>query len=38
VKRTTLNVLTHLVLNDMIKIRTEMTDIGVLLADKDEKI
>ena len=38
VKKTTLNVLTHLVLNDMVKIKTELSDIGVLLSDTDMRI
>ena len=38
VKKTTLNVLTHSVLNDMVKIRSEIVSIGALLSDSDERI
>jgi len=38
VRRQTLLVITHLILNDMLKIRGEIVDICMLLDDPDEKI
>jgi condensin complex subunit 1 len=38
VKKTTLNVLTHLVLNDMVKIKAELAEVGTLLSDPHEKV
>ncbi|CAK82190.1 unnamed protein product (macronuclear) [Paramecium tetraurelia] len=38
VKQTSLNMLSHLILNDMIKIKREITDIAILLTDPDENI
>jgi len=31
-------VITHLVLNDMLKLKGEVVDIGMLLEDPDDKI
>lgn len=38
VRRQTLLVITHLILNDMLKIRGEIVDICMLLEDPDERI
>lgn len=38
VRKTTMMVLTHLILNDMMKIRGEISEIALLLEDPDNKI
>ena len=38
VRRQTLIVITHLILNDMLKIRGEIVDVCMLLEDPDEQI
>ena len=38
VRQTALMVITHLILNDMLKIRGEIVDICMLLEDPDERI
>lgn len=38
VKRTTLNVLTHLILNDMVKVKGQISDIALCMIDADPRI
>lgn len=38
VKRTTLNVLTHLILNDMVKVKGQISDIALCIIDTDQRI
>lgn len=38
VKRTTLNVLTHLILNDMVKVKGQISDIALCIIDDDTRI
>lgn len=38
VKRTTLNVLTHLILNDMVKVKGQISDIALCIIDPDPRI
>lgn len=38
VKRTTLNVLTHLILNDMVKVKGQISDIALCIIDQDPRI
>ena len=38
VKRTTLNVLTHLILNDMVKVKGQISDIALCIIDPDQRI
>lgn len=38
VKRTTLNVLTHLILNDMVKVKGQISDIALCIIDPDSRI
>ena len=38
VKRTTLNVLSHLILNDMIKVKSQISDIALCFIDTDTRI
>ena len=38
VKKTTLNVLSHLILNDMIKVKSQISDIALCIIDTDTRI
>ena len=38
VKRTTLNVLSHLILNDMVKVKGQISDIALCIIDPDPRI
>ena len=38
VRRTTITILTHLILKDMVKVKGQISEMAVCLEDKEEKI